>query len=159
MKKVIVIALAVVMMVSALAVFAACGTTYEGRCHYNSYGVEYGVVVKVTVNGDTITNVKLLDDSVTNYVRTSPNREDPLWNGHDATESAYESYLSTYFIGKTVDEVMSYVATASEAGQSVTDGPIIQLKGDNLSSPTAQQSSARIIVAVQDALSQIKKAD
>ena len=50
MKKVLVIALAVVMMVTAVAVLAACGgETVTGEVHYNSHSIEYGAKVDVTV--------------------------------------------------------------------------------------------------------------
>lgn len=146
MKKILVIALAVVMLVSVFAL-TACGTeTYTGECHYaNKYDAtrpDYGAKVDVVVSGGFIKSVKLYTDEETGWTRTTSS-----WDGYADAEAGYEEYLGR-FVGKTVDEVKAIVATATQDTQSV-DNEYYKLAG-------ATQSSARIIVAIQNALAQIK---
>ena len=151
MKKILVIALAVVMMVSVFAL-AACAQpqTVTGECSYENYGNMYGCKVDVTVKGNIITAVKLYTDAETGWHRTTSSwkpAEGQL--GFEAAEAAYEKYLNDTFVGKTVEEVNAIVATATQAEQSVTT------EGWALAGAT--QSSARIIVAIQNALSKLAK--
>ena len=165
MKKVIVIALAVVMMVSALAVFAACGTNYEGEYYYDTQYGTYGVGVIVTVTSDRhISKIVLKPESETNWVRTSATwgtgegqHQNPGDLGHDEAERAYEGWFEEVFYGKTVEEVMAYKATANSTEQftgETKDGarPAYNLTG-------ATQSAARIILAVQNALKKVPAAE
>lgn len=157
MKKVLVIALAVVMALAVVA-FVACEQpqTVTGKCHYSSKYGAYGAMVDVTVKGDVITSVKLYTDAEAAEADENWNdahRTTPGWTaaegqlGFEATEAAYEDWLADVFVGKTVAEVNAYKASATADGQSVsTEG--INLKG-------ATQSAARIIVAVQNALSKL----
>ena len=96
MKKVLVIALAVVMTLAVVA-FAACATeqTVTGKCHYTTQWGAYGCMVDVT--------------------------EGQL--GYAKTEAAYATWIEDTFVGKTVAEVNAYVASATAEGQSVkTEG-------------------------------------
>lgn len=157
MKKVLVIALAVVMALAVVA-FVACEQpqTVTGKCHYSSKYGAYGAMVDVTVKGDVITSVKLYTDAEAAAADENWNdahRTTPSWTaaegqlGYEATEAAYEEWLADVFVGKTVAEVNAYKASATADGQSVsTEG--INLKG-------ATQSAARVIVAVQNALSKL----
>ena len=157
MKKLIVIALAVVMALSMVAVLAACdsGETYNGTCSYTSEHGTYGVEVNVTVKGDRITKVELVDHE--GWTRTTA-----IWGhgegqmsyneadlGYEATEAAYAGWFKKVLVGKTVAEVMAYQASATADGQTVTTESV-NLVG-------ATQSAARVIVAVQNALSKIAK--
>ena len=157
MKKVLVIALAVVMALAVVA-FVACEQpqTVTGKCHYSSKYGAYGAMVDVTVKGDVITSVKLYTDAEAAAADENWNdahRTTPGWTaaegqlGFEATEAAYEDWLADVFVGKTVAEVNAYVASATADGQSVTT------EGINLAGAT--QSAARIIVAVQNALSKL----
>ena len=161
MKKVLVIALAVVMALAVVAL-VACEQpqTVTGKCYYTAQGTgwsaSYGCMVDVTVKGDVITSVKLYTDAEAAKADENWNdahRTTPGWKategqlGFEATEAAYEDWLADVFVGKTVAEVNAYKASATADGQSVsTEG--INLKG-------ATQSAARVIVAVQDALSKL----
>ena len=149
MKKILVIALAVVMMVSVFALTAcAQPQTVTGECHYVAYGHDYGCKVDVTVKGDIITDVKLYTDEETGWTRTSANNADRGWTGFETVEAAYEEYLNK-FIGQKVADVQAIVATATADGQSVTT------EGWSITGGT--QSAARIIVAIQNALSKLAK--
>ncbi|CCZ95021.1 putative uncharacterized protein [Corallococcus sp. CAG:1435] len=160
MKKVLVIALAVVMTLAVVA-FAACATeqTVTGKCHYASKWGAYGCMVDVTVKGDVITSVKLYTDAEAAAADKNWNdahRTTPSWTkpaegqlGYAATEAAYATWIEDTFVGKTVAEVNAYVASATADGQSVTT------EGINLEGAT--QSAARVIVAVKDALSKLAK--
>lgn len=157
MKKVLVIALAVVMALAVVAL-VACEQpqTVTGKCHYSSQYGAYGAMVDVTVKGDVITSVKLYTDAEAAAADENWNdahRTTPIWTaaegqlGFEAAEAAYEDWFADVFVGKTVAEVNAYVASATADGQSVTT------EGINLEGAT--QSAARIIVAVQDALSKL----
>ena len=147
MKKILVLMLALVLALSVCA-FAACGekeVTYTGAVSYVSWGNTYGAKVDVTVKGEEITAVKLYTDEETGWHRTTASwtaAEGQL--GFEAAEAAYPEYLNK-FVGKTVAEVLAVEATATAEGQTVTT------EGWNLAGAT--QSAARIIVAVQNALS------
>lgn len=158
MKKVLVIALAVVMALAVVA-FVACEQpqTVTGKCHYSSQYGAYGAMVDVTVKGDVITSVKLYtdaeaaaaDENWNDAHRTTPSWTKPAEGqlGFAATEAAYATWIEDTFVGKTVAEVNAYEASATADGQSVTT------EGINLAGAT--QSAARIIVAVQNALSKL----
>lgn len=157
MKKVLVIALAVVMALAVVA-FVACEQpqTVTGKCHYSTQWGAYGAMVDVTVKGDVITSVKLYTDAEAAAADENWNdahRTTPSWTategqlGFEAAEAAYEDWFADVFVGKTVAEVNAYVASATADGQSVTT------EGINLAGAT--QSAARIIVAVQNALSKL----
>lgn len=160
MKKVLVIALAVVMTLAVVA-FVACEQpqTVTGKCHYSSKYGAYGAMVDVTVKGDVITAVKLYTDkeaAAADSTWGDAHRTTPSWTtpaegelGFAATEAAYATWIEDTFVGKTVAEVNAYEASATADGQSVTT------EGINLAGAT--QSAARIIVAVQDALSKLAK--
>lgn len=161
MKKVLVIALAVVMALAVVA-FVACEQpqTVTGKCYYTAQGTgwsaSYGCMVDVTVKGDVITAVKLYTDkeaAAADSTWGDAHRTTPSWKpsegqlGYAATEAAYATWIEDTFVGKTVAEVNAYKASATAEGQSVsTEG--INLKG-------ATQSAARVIVAVQNALSKL----
>lgn len=154
MKKILVIALAVVLALSVLA-FVACEQpqTVTGECKYeNSWVADayYGAKVDVTVKGNTITAVKLYTDAETGWTRTTSTWEAADGQlGYAAAEAAYEEWINKVFVGKTVAEVNAYVATATQGTQTV------ETAAANLAGAT--QSSARIICAVQNALSKLAK--
>ena len=159
MKKVLVIALAVVMTLAVVA-FAACATeqTVTGKCHYTTQWGAYGCMVDVTVKGDVITAVKLYTDkeaAAADSTWGEAHRTTPSWKpaegqlGFAATEAAYATWIEDTFVGKTVAAVNAYVASATADGQSV------KTEGINLAGAT--QSAARVIVAVKDALSKLAK--
>lgn len=159
MKKVLVIALAVVMTLAVVA-FAACATEQKvtGKCHYTTQWGAYGCMVDVTVKGDVITAVKLYTDkeaAAADSTWGEAHRTTPSWKpskgqlGYAETEAAYATWIEKTFVGKTVAEVNAYVASATADGQSV------KTEGINLAGAT--QSAARVIVAVKDALSKLAK--
>ena len=150
MKKILVLALAIVMALSVVALVACDnGQTVTGEVHYNSHSTEYGVKVDVTVKGGRITAVKLYEDSESGYVRTSADNAQYGWTRYQATEDAYPQYIKDAFIGKTVEAVNAYVVTVNATEQTVgANTPKIA---------DSTQSAARIIAAVQNALSKLAK--
>ena len=155
MKKLIVIALVVVMALSVVA-FAACGgNTYDGEYSYNHpYGGEgkYGAKVTVTVKNGVITNVKLWEESETGWTRTSADNG-TTWTKHDATEASYAAFLAS-FEGLTVDQVKAIAVACNEKGVP-SDNGITNAPESLKLVAGATQSYGRIIKAVQDALSKI----
>lgn len=166
--KILVIALAVILVVSAVCVLAACGKeeVYEGECSYTvtDYNTTYGAKVKVYVNGNTITKVELLPDSETGWRRTTPSWDknaesaNPGDLGYQDAEKAYPDYLKK-FEGKSVDEVKAIQVKVLSGNVSAADSYTVSVTDKtgwwNLTGAT--QSSARIIAAVQNALSKIGK--
>lgn len=164
MKKILVIALAVVMTLSIVA-FAACATeqTVTGECSYtvSDWHTTYGAKVDVTVKGNVITAVKLYTDEETGWVRTTASwtaAEGQL--GFDAAEAAYEQWLTDTFVGKTVDQVKAVKTTMISGDVTVDQSYTVTVDASNKADwalAGATQSSARIIVAVQNALSKLAK--
>lgn len=170
MKKnlALVLVLALVMAVSVVA-FAACGgTTYDGECSYtvSDWGNHiYGVKVKVTVNNNIITKVTIVDYD--EWTRTSADANG--WTSHDKAEAAYPEFLKR-FEGKTVDEILAIKTTMVSGTVTATDTYTIDVdaadkaawsikfEGGTAPNAGATQSSARIICAVQNALSKIPAA-
>ena len=151
-SKILAVVLVVALAIATLAIFAACGESGEviGDCHYEnpySAGKYYGVKVGVTVKGGKIAEVKLYSDEDTGWTRTSAGE----WStgiGHDAAEAAYESWIEENIVGQKIATVLAWEAVADKGGQTV---------GKDVPSITgATQSSARIIVAVQNALCELK---
>ena len=142
MKKILVLALVVVMVFSVCAL-TACGIeTYTGECHYESWGTNYGCKVDVAVKDGVIQSVRLYSDEDTGWVRTTPEEQ---WVGFKTTEEAYANFLKL-FKGKTVEEINKIVANPIGV-------PFVSNDEFNIGGATV--SSARIILAVQDALSKI----
>ena len=167
MKKLIVIALVVVMALSVVA-FAACAgsETVEGEYGYAAWDYQnsalstthkYGCKVSVTVKGGVITEVKVTADTDTYYNLTSSWTDKAKWeNGEKAMVDS--------FVGLTVEEVNAIkVATnptlvtepyVTPAGQptGITGAPeSLKLVAG------ATQSSGRLILAVQNDLSKLAK--
>ncbi|MCH5159505.1 MAG: hypothetical protein J1F66_01475 [Clostridiales bacterium] len=162
MKKLIVIALVVVMALSIVA-FAACGgsETVTGEYSYENYGHTYGAKVDVTVKNGVITKVKLYtDEEAGGWVRTTKSEND--WAkgkpgdadyalGYEKTEAAYADWLVKAFEGKTVEEVKAYETAMDLAKYTQSVSPAdVNLAG-------ATQSAVRIIRAVQNALEKLGK--
>lgn len=143
MKKFLALVLALVLMLATLALVACAESqTVTGECFYESWGTPYGAKVDVTVKCGIITNVRLYTDAETNWFRTTKS-----WDGYEMAEAAYANWIEDTFVGQKVEEVQAYVATVTAESQKV---------GDTTPHITgATVSSARIIVAVQDALSKL----
>ncbi len=154
-SKIFAVLLCVALVVGAIAVFAACdpGQTVTGDCHYENYGHTYGAKVDVTVKNGKITEVKLWSDADSGYVRTTTTwtkKEGSSDLGFEAAEAAYDQWIKDTFVGKTVEEVNAYKADVSNPNAITVGTESAKLVG-------ATQSSARIILAVQNALSQLDK--
>ena len=157
-SKIFAVLLCVALVVAAIAVFAACdpGQTVTGECKYENAwtaGKFYGAKVDVTVKNGKITAVKLWSDADSGYVRTTTTwtkKEGSSDLGFDAAEDAYDQWIKDTFVGKTVEEVNAYKADVSNPNAITVGTESAKLVG-------ATQSSARIILAVQNALSQLDK--
>lgn len=148
----------------ACAGLAACGedpVDYKGSYKYASpWGGEYGVNVTVTVEGDTITKVVCADDTATLFnisaSWTEGAHEGDL--GHDKTVAALPDYLKK-FEGKKVADIKAItvsVVSESEKTDYVPAGQPKSISNKNLTLTGATQTSGRIILAVQDALKDVK---
>ena len=168
MKKVTKLIAGVVLAASVAVTAGAlvgCGgeeeKTYTGEYSYSvTYGTStstYGVKVDVTVSGDKIKAVA--------YSATQPegwHNITPTWKenaekgqlGYDKTNAGLADYLAK-FEGKTVDEVLAINVSKSEAGVPNTDEAAHTAMGDLLYSG-ATQTGGRLILAVQDALKDVK---
>lgn len=145
MKKLAVLVLTIVLALSAVA-FTACAEsqTVIGECHYESWGTMYGAKVEVTVKGDFVFDVRLFDDSETDdWFRTTKG-----WDGFDAAEAAYANWIEDTFVGKRIEEVKAFVANPTAEDEKYVGESTSHISG-------ATVSSARIILAVQDALSKL----
>ncbi len=172
MKKnlALVLVLALVMAVAVVA-FASCGgQTYEGEYKYenpwnkgnNDY---YGVKVKVTVSNNVITKVEITSENKEGYTNLSAGWTEEgkkFWNDNVA------AFLQT-FEGLTVEDVNKIVVAKDANGAPDTSQGVDTISGapssleivekDGHTTHTgATQSSGRVILAVQDALSKIEAA-
>lgn len=154
MKKILVIALAAILVVSAVCVLAACGKEEKvtGSASYDTQYGTYGVKVDVVVKGGVIKSVTLYTDEQTGWHRTTSSWKEGQHAGDlgfTKAEAAYEGWISENLVGKDVDTVLGWEVTATATEQTVGDGvPCIT---------GATQSTARIIAAVQDALGNLSK--
>lgn len=143
MKKFLIVVLTLVLAIGAVA-FAACAEsqTVTGECSYTSWGTAYGVKVDVTVKSGIITAVKLYTDDESGFVRTTES-----WDGFSAAEAAYANWIDDTFVGIRVEEISAFSVTVNDQSQTVKEG-VPHISG-------ATVSSARIIAAVQNALSKL----
>ncbi len=150
MKKIVVLLLAVVMVLSVVA-FVACAPseTVTGEYHYaNPYSAEspdYGAKVDVTVSNGKITKVTLYSDEDTGWVNLTS-----TWDNRQTWLDGVDNYLKS-FEGKTVEEVNAATATI----QGVNDATSNSVSIDHVTGAT--QSSARVLLAIQNALSKLSK--
>jgi len=130
---------------SVLAVaLTGCGggeQTYRGEYTYNTeYGV-YGMIVDVTVKGDTIKKVEIVPG---NYQSVTEE-----WEGSKVYHAGEQSLVES-FSGKKISEVKSYSVEKRE------DGVPVAVKADGLLLVTgASQSSGRMVLAVQNAIAKV----
>lgn len=116
-----------------------------GEYSYTQYGTDYGVRVRVFVKENTVQRVVVLDSGYCNATEMESGDWKPS-NWTDNEQSALNAY-----VGKSVSELLA--ATATVSGQdgaeanSVSDGSLL-VTG-------ATMSSARLLLAVQNALSQL----
>jgi hypothetical protein len=123
------------------------GKTYTGEYHYNLKGTEYGVKVDVTVKNDKITKVKF-DDC--DYVEATA-----TWVDID-DHNEHKDEMLTYYEGKTVQEIMAVTSQLQLVEPvGIDENPSVSDESLVLQGSTA--SSARLLRAVQDALSKIDK--
>ena len=151
--------------VAALGVvgFAACDTVItgeaEGEYHYanpwDSKSPDYGVKVKVVVEEDIIQSVTIVESD---YVQASA-----TWTDRD-NYLAQEAELLSRYKGVDVDDVMKIKVgiSTNPQGQPLTqdeDGFVALKAGKtDLLLGDATQSSARIVLAVQNAIENIEAA-
>ena len=160
MKKVLVIALAVIMVVSAFALTAcAQPQVVEGEYSYkNSHDTtgesSYGCKVTVTVVNGVITKIEVTADTekffnvsagwTDNYKpdgNPTQGKKDWLAKGADFAQS---------FVGKTVEEVNAIKVETDDKSQPSTITGVEYVT-------CATQSSGRVILAIQNALSKLAK--
>lgn len=103
--------------------------------------------VKVTVTGDKIDKVEIVKSDYTQLSAANDNAGWTEENRKNYTDN--EQKLLDSFEGKTIDEVKAYTASI----QNVSGATENKVTAEGLSVITgATQSTARIILAVQDAL-------
>lgn len=119
--------------------------SYENSWTPGNY---YGIKVMVEVKDGKIVEVSTMaiPDNWTNVTAS--------WDTDGSKAAGVAEYLKKYE-GKTVDEVMAIKVSKNEAGQPNTDEAGQASQGDLIYSG-ATQTSGRIILAVQDALADIK---
>lgn len=144
---------------------AACGGntisgTATGEYHYaNPWGgKDYGVKVEISVEDDIIQSVKIVDHD---WVQVTDS-----WTGKDAYLSK-EATILGWYKGLDVDDVAALDVAVDEKGQPETQKDGDKANPDfnecvigetNLIESQATQSCARIILAVQNAIENLEKA-
>lgn len=131
--------------VAAMAGCAEKTETFTGEYKYaNAWTPSkyYGVKVEVTVKGDKISEVKLVDCDYTVVTST--------WGDSGKWTNGIEGLLGQY-VGKTVDEVKKIEVKKEANGQ-----PSDKQELGGLLITGATQGSGRLLLAVQNALNEIK---
>ena len=165
MKKVskliagIVLAASVAVTAGALVGCGESEQTYKGEYSYeNSWtpGKYYGVKVSVTVKGDKIVKVETVEapDNWSNFSSGWTENAHPGDLGEEKAKAGFDEYLKK-FEGKTVDEVLALKVSKSDKGEPNTDDAGDASQGAFIYTG-ATQTSGRVILAVQDALADIK---
>ena len=142
MKKILVIALAVVMLVSVFALTACNQQTVEGEYAYDNAwvpGAKYGVKVSVTLNKDVITKVVVTSENTDNYTNLSAS-----WENKATWENGEAAFLAS-FEGKTIQDVLNIRVACAANGQPSSVEGFTAVAG-------ATQSSGRVILAIQNAI-------
>ncbi len=146
MKKILVIALVVVMLVSVFALTACDQTkTVSGEYKYEnawSKGKYYGVKVDVTVKGDVITKVVVTSENTDEYTNLSAS-----WENKATWENGEAAFLAS-FEGKTIQDVLNIRVACAANGQPSSVEGFTAVAG-------ATQSSGRTILAIQNAIKQL----
>lgn len=152
---------------AGVAMATACNSgyngTYEGEYEYpNPYSAEathYGMKVKVTVENNIITKVE--DVTGDTYVSISPtNPYSPSWT-EDSIKNwkDNEAWLLQQYEGWSVSDVLAikvYIKTTGEPYELKNENNVAtqaQLEASKLIIGGATQSSGRLLLAIQDALS------
>ena len=145
MKKILIIALAVVMLVSVFALTACNQQTVEGEYAYDNAwvpGAKYGVKVSVTLNKDVITKVVVTSENTENYTNLSAS-----WGDKSKWENGEAAFLAS-FEGKTIQDVLNIRVACAANGQPSSVEGFTAVAG-------ATQSSGRTILAIQNAIKQL----
>lgn len=148
----------------ACAALVGCGgTNYSGKYEYaSSHGsATYGVKVTVTVDGDTITKVTCEADTDSYYNITPASS----WSeegrglggglGHDVAAEGLNDYLKKFEGAKVADVKALNVKLADGSSEPATGDGTATGQGKYIYTG-ATQTSGRIILAIQDALKDVK---
>lgn len=182
MKKALVIVLTLVLALSVVGLVSCAGKTYEGEYSYVSWGNTYGCKVKVTVQGNVITKVVIDEAAMeeAGWHNLSPNWTNNPYAGPIEGEAGYDTAGKTNwlkygqamvdsFVGLTTEQVLGmkvYVNATGNVGEPITGknnvetikyipeqlAVVVGGHGDIAKDAGATQSSARLVLAVQDAL-------
>lgn len=182
MKKILVIVLALVLALSAIGLVACAGKTYDGEYSYQSWGNTYGCKVRVTVQGDVITKVEIREAEMeeAGWHNLSPNWTNNPYAGPIEGEAGvdtagktnwlkYSESMINSFVGLTTKQVLGmkvYVNKTGNVGEPITGKNNVETikyipeqlevvvggHGEIAKDAGATQSSARLILAVQNAL-------
>ena len=145
MKKILIIALAVVMLVSVFALTACNQQTVEGEYAYDNAwvpGAKYGVKVSVTLNKDVITKVVVTSEDTETYTNLSAS-----WDKKATWENGQAAFLAS-FEGKTIQDVLNIRVACAANGQPNSVEGFTAVAG-------ATQSSGRVILAIQNAIKKL----
>ena len=147
MKKLLTVLLVVVLAFSCLFALTACGSEEkEGHYMYENgwtAGAFYGAKVKVTVSGDKIKKVELVDDETTGWSSVSAG-----WADKDIWLNGLDEFLAS-FKGEKIEDVKKIKVECATSGQPNAVSGFEYVTG-------ATQGSGRVILAVQDAMQYVK---
>ena len=139
-------------LASCAALMGGCAntTTYSGETSYVEYGTTYGIKVNVEVQGDKISKVTVVDSD---YVSASPSG----WNSKPWFDNL-ATILAAYR-GKTVEEILAKKVATYDTGAGfapyAADEAEFSNFGDQFIITGATLGSARLMLAVQDALQKV----
>jgi hypothetical protein len=153
------------LVAGALAAIACVGLVgcggdggYKGEYKYQSQYGGYGIGVVVTLNEDKTAIEKVELKEIKDYANVSESwTGDKIYEGalgRDETNKALPNYLKK-FEGKTVAEIKAITVDVQEGGAPSTLKESEGTQGDYVLTG-ATQTSGRIILAIQNALKDVK---
>lgn len=141
-------------VVALLAVGCSSDKTYTGEYSYTQYGTNYGVKVEVKVSDDNvITGVRIVSSD---YVSVSPAGGN--WTAEDVNNwnSNVGTLLKAYNGKKVADVLAMQVATSAEGAPLAKDADGFKQYDSSLIISGATLGSGRVLLAVQNALKDLK---
>lgn len=124
------------------------GTTVTGEAHQSYRGYNYVVKVDVTVKEGKIVAVRIYTEEEAGGPTTST-----TWGGNNKIYTAQDAWIAENVIGKTVDTINGWTATLVDKTEEANGSATVGADVPKMSGGT--ETTARIIIAIQDALSKL----
>ena len=145
---------------AGIGMAAGCSKGYDGvyygDYHYENHGHDYGMKVRVTVKNNII--VKVEDVTKGDYIVVSDALPAYGWDDDSiANWTDNESWLLQQYEGLAVSDVIAIKVNIKETGEPYSKDKNAGLNENGILITNATQGSARLLLAVQNALGENKE--